>query len=70
MNEKKCIVFVLTLGLLLAACSNSSATENSDGKDVITYWSNFNEEDPNQIVLKNIIADGPDLIDKLAAKLI
>ncbi len=51
------IVFVLTLGLLLAACSNSSATENSDGKDVITYWSNFNEGEPNQIVLKNIIAD-------------
>src|SRR5690625_1775057 len=51
------IVFVLTHSLLLAACSNSSAKENSDGKDVITYWSNFNEGEPNQNALKKIIAD-------------
>ena len=48
--------FILLFLSLLVACSNSDAIGNKD-KTVIKYWSNFNEGEPNQTVLKNIIED-------------
>lgn len=57
MKKRLCLSLLMVLCLaIISACSNDESAAK-DGKTVIKYWSNFNEGEPNQQVLKNIIED-------------
>lgn len=57
---KKNLLFGMMMVLVLAlfaACGNDEEKDSGDGKVELTYWSNFNEGEPMQKVLKNIVED-------------
>nr|WP_309099021.1 ABC transporter substrate-binding protein [Fredinandcohnia onubensis] len=49
-------VFLISLFLFLAACGSESSS-GGDKKTTLTYWSNWNEGEPQQQVMQQIITD-------------